>query len=326
MIQPAPYDLNFQIPMIWNRIGNGWQLMTRDAESDSLIEFIGMGSFAEYYVTAGMHHRAQLVASLFYKGLYMPSIGLTAPTARCFGEPNNPAGIALLTTGAGAEGSGGAKHYANPTVAASGRFANAYPTYGKFSAKYGTSLVQMTVIPNATMPNISTGGRVTDTIGPTYMRDKFWRMAVQTLVMNVQQVGGSYVAATQTNAYNDAISKLAQSGITQENFLGVAFGPRKFWIAPQLDSHPYYTYDSGVHMTDGDDGGPSDMWININAAPKAPTYAKLGCSSASWTPTFFMYGPGDAQAQRDRMMRFEGDIDAGASAGAWQSVQLFVEK
>lgn len=327
-VKPSPFDLNFWIPMIWDEIGNGWQLKSQ-GPNGSLIEFVGIGMFAQTYVTAGLHHRAQLVASLTYKGLYATSIGQTNPIARCFAEPNNPNGIALFTDGTGAEGSGGAAHYANPTVAASGRFANVFPAFGAFATNYGRSLAQMAVVPHPTLPNVTMGGHVTDTIGPTFMRNRFWEMAVSTLVMQVATAGGGAIAAAApTNAYNDAISRLAQQGITQENFLGVAFGPRRFWIAPQLDNHPYYTYNSGEHMTDGPNGEPSDMWINLWAdAPGADgqslTWAKLGCMNEAFVPRFMMYGPGDPLAMSQRMMRFEGDLDAGVSAGDWQTCQMF---
>ncbi len=322
-IRPGPYDLNFWVPMIWDEIGNGWNLKSA-APDGSLLEFVGMGTLAKTYVTAGLHHRAQLVASLTYAGLYMTSIGLTAPTARCFPEPSNPNGIALFTDGTGAEGSGGAKHYANPTVAANGRAANVFPAFGAFAATYGASLARMAVVPHATLPNVTFGAHVTDTIGPTYMRSRFWEMAVSSLILQSVTTGpGTLAAATTTNAYSDAISRLAQSGITQENFLGVAFGPRRFWVAPQLDNHPYYSYNSGQHMTDGPNGGPSDMWINLCADPDQPTWAKLGCNNANFVPTYRMYGPGDPLAMSQKMMRWEGDLDAGVSAGAWQTCQMF---
>jgi len=322
-IRPGPYDLNFWIPMIWDEIGNGWMLKSM-APDGSLLEFVGMGALASTYVTAGLHHRAQLVASLTYKGLYMSSINLTSPTARCFPEPNNPNGIALFTDGTGADGSGGAPHYANPTVSASGRFSNVFPSFGAFASNYGASLAQMAVVPHATLPNVTFGAHVTDTVGPTYMRNRFWEMAVSSLVMQTATAGGgTLAAAAPTNAYSDAISRLAQAGITQENFLGVAFGPRRFWVAPQLDNHPYYTYNSGQHMTDGPNGGPADMWFNLCAAPDKPTWAKLGCNNVNFAPRYFMYGPGDPLAMSQRMMRFEGDLDAGVSAGAWQCAQMF---
>jgi len=323
IIRPGPYDLNFWIPMIWDKVGNGWKLMSQ-GQDGTLLDFVGIGSFAETYVTAGLHHRAQLLSSLFYSGLYMTSISQTSPTARCFPEPNNPNGNALFTDGTGAEGSGGAKHYANPTVSASGRFANVFPAYGAFQANYGRSLAEMCIIPHPTLPNTTTGARVTDTYGPTWMRNRFWEMAVSGLILQATTSGpGTLAAAAPTNAYSDAISKLAQSGITQENFLGAAFGPRRFWILPQLNNHPYYTYNSGQHMTDGPGGEPADMWINVSAAKGRPTWAKLACNNMNFAPTFRMYGPGDPIAQSQRMMRFEGDLDAGVSAGAWGEVQMF---
>lgn len=317
-IKVAPYDLNFGFPMIWDDIGNGWKLMS-SAPDGSLMEFVGIGGMAPQFVTAGQHLRAQLVASLFYESLYCTSLGLTSPKARCFPEPNNADGIALFTDGTGAEGSGGAQHYANPTIAGSGRFKNVFVAFGAFATNYGASLVKMTQIPHPTLNNVTSGARVTDTIGPTYMRDRFWQMAVSQLILQTSSVSGDGVAAATTNAFSDMVTQLARAGITEENFLGAAFGPRRFWIAPQLDNHPYVA----AHPTDGPGGGPADFWINISAAPGRANWAKLACNSKEFVPTFRFYGPGDPRAMSERMSRFESDLDGGVSAGAYGEVQMF---
>lgn len=317
-IRVNPFDLNFGFPMIMDEIGNGWKLMSQ-APDGSLLDFVGISGLAPGFVVSGQHLRAQLVASLMYESLYSTALGLTNPKARCFAEPNNPDGIALFTDGLGAEGTAGAKHYANPTIASSGRFANVFPAFGVFSANYGRSLVKMTQIPHATLDNVTSGARVTDTIGPTYMRERFWNMAIQTLTLQTATMSGDGVAAATTNAYSDAVTKLAAAGITEENFLGAAFGPRRFWIAPQLDDHPYPV----ANPTSGPDGGPADFWVNISAAPGRASWAKLACNSKEFVPVFRFYGPGDPRAMSERMSRFESDLDGGVSAGAYGEVQMF---
>lgn len=302
-------DLSYQIPMIWDAIGNGWKLMS-PAPDGSLMDFVGINSLGALYVTSGRVEKCRFVADLFYTSLYATTGGLniTTPRKTTYPQGASPNGIALFTDGTGADGTVGAQHYANPTVTTSGRFKNVWFGFGSFDQNYGASLVKMTVKPNGLFPDITSSGRVTHTFGGTAMRDKFWRMMVQSLILQAQSVGGQAVAAATTNPYSYA----ASLGITEENFLGSAFGPRKFYILPHLDGHPYLQQNPGA-----------DFWINVDARPNVATWAKLACNSKTWTPTFRMYGPGDARAQGDRMMRWEGDLDGGSEPGAPGGIDMF---
>lgn len=314
-VRVNPYDLNFRIPMIYSEIGNGWELRSPGPDG-SLMEFLGINGLGAHYVVAGKAYKCQLIASLMYSGLYATTGGLsiTTPTALTFPQPGNPNGIALFTDGTGAEGTAGCQHYANPTVASSGRFKNVWFGFGSFDANFGASLVKMTIKPHPTLPNVTSGARVTDVFGPTSMREKFWKMAVQTLTLTTAAVGGNGVAAATTNPYSLA----ASMGITEENFLGTTFGPRRFWILPQLDSHPYVLQNP-----------TADFWINVSAGKDPttgqarPTWAKLASNSKDFVPTFRMYGPGDPLAMSQRMMRFEGDLDGGVAAGAPGEIDMF---
>lgn len=314
-VKVNPYDLSFGIPMIWDQLGNGWKLMSA-GQDNTLIEFTGINGLGASYVVAGKAYKGQLIASLFYEGLYATTGGLssTAPKALTYAQPNNPNGIALFTDGTGAEASGGAQHYANPTVAGSGRFKNVWFAFGSFESNFGASLAKMALKPHATLPNVTSGARVTDVFGPTTMREKFWRMMVQDLTLTTATVGGNGVGAATTNPF--ALAKTL--GVTEENFVGNAFGPRRFWIVPQLDNHPYMVANP-----------TADFWINVSAGidPTTglarPTWAKLGCNSKDFVPTFRFYGPGDPRAMSERLMRFEGDLDAGVAAGAPGEIDMF---
>jgi hypothetical protein len=317
-VEVNPYDLSFGIPMIWNEIANGWQLMSQ-GPNNTLIEFAGVSGLGADYVVAGKAYKCQLVASLFYSGLYATTGGLsvTTPTALAYGGaalPLNPNGIALFSDGTGAEGTAGATHFANPTVASSGRFKNVWFGFGSFESNYGASLVKMTVKPHSTLPNKTSGARVTDTFGPTTMRDKFWRMMVQSLTMQSAEVGGNGVAAATTNPYAEAVAR----GLSEENFIGTAFGPRRFWILPELDNHPYMVQNP-----------TADFWINVSAGKDPstggarPSWAKLASNSKDFVPTFRFYGPGDPRAMSERMMRFEGDLDGGVAGGVPGVVDMF---
>lgn len=314
----SPFDLNFGIPMVWDEMGNGYKLMS-PGPNNTLLEFVGIGGVGANYVMAGRAKKCMLVANLFYTSMYCTGSGITmtSPTQFTFPQPNgNPSGIALFTDGTGGEGTGGAQHHMNPTVASSGRFKNVYSAYGAFAANYGRSLTAMTTKPHALLPNTTSGARVTDTFGPTHMRNKFWEMMIQSLVMTTATVGGNGVAAGVTNPY-----ALAQAmGVTEENFVGAAFGPRRFWIVPHLDNHPYVVANP-----------TKDFWVNVSAGkdPKTgqqrPTWAKLASNSKEFVPTFRFYGPGDPRAQSERLMRFEGDLDGGARPGAPGEIDVFFE-
>lgn len=328
-VASAPLVLNFGIPMIWDRIGNGYLL--KNPTTDSLLtDFMGMTDTGEYYVVAGLAYKAQLVGNLFYAGMYCTGSGvtMTTPTALAYGGDSQgtaASGVALFTDGTGGAGTIGDQHFANPRVSTSARFKNVFSAFGEFTANYGASLVKMTQIPHPTLANKFSGARVTDTIGPSYMRDKFWRIMISSLTMQTATVGGNGVAAATTNAY----AMLAALGITEENFLGqtiqTAFGPRRFWIASELDNHPYVVANPNTNGT----GIPGDFWVNVSAGmymgKRRPTWAKLICNSKEFVPVFHFYGPGDPRAQSELLMRFEGDLDAGAAGGAPGEVQVFFQ-
>lgn len=304
-------ELSFGIPMVWNEIGNGWQLMSR-GENDTLIDFLGVTGVGGQYAMAGKARKTQVLGSLFYKSIYCTSLSLTAPTALTYPQGLSTNGIALFSDGTGADGSTGANHYANPTVNSSPRFKNLFVSYGSFEENYGRSLVEMTKIPHATLSNQTNGARVTDTFGPTWMRDKFWRMMVQDLVLTTAEVSGNAVGAATTNPYSLAKAM----GVTEENFIGASFGPRRFWIVSQLDNHPYPASSPGGNST-------PDFWVNLCSEPGRATYAKLAANNKDFLPVFRFYGPGDPRAMSERLMRFEGDLDSGVAADDPSCIQMF---
>lgn len=336
VVKASPYDLNFHIPMIFDKIGNGWKLMT-ETTNDQLIDFLGASSMGRRYAEAGRVHKALHIASLFYTSMYTSASWGVAPSKFAYnaGLPSgNTNGIALFTDGTGADGTGGgAKHFANPTQKNSPRYQNLFPAYGSFLTRYADSLTEMTTRPSGVYANMTLGAQVTDTLGPTWMRRKFWEMQVQDLVLEARTLaGGAGVAAAITNPYSYVKT---QYGLTEENFIGAAFGPRKFWICPQLDNHPYYKTTAGVdtaNMTNGANGGPSDMWINISAGVDSstgepePTWAKGAASSADCLPFFVFYGAGDPQAQSERRLRAEGDLDIAFEPGEPSRVGAYFEK
>lgn len=304
VIKVNPWDLNFAWPMIWNDIGTG----------GTLTDFMGVAGLASMIVTASRAYKAQLVASLFYKGLTSAALGLTAE-ALTIAQPGLPNGNALFTNGTDSP-----LHYAHPFRPDSPRFANAFPAYGTFAERYIDSLVSMTQVPHPSLPNMTMGNEVTDVVGPTWMRDRFFTMAVQTLAMQAQTIGGLPVAAGTTNPL--ALETLGK--FTKNTFIGASgFMPQTFWICPALDSHPYFTANSNANMVTGPRGGPADMWINICASDPTQTWCELAAPTKEFTPRSHLYGDGDPLSQSQRRVRLETDLDAGVAAGLPHFVQMF---
>ncbi len=308
-----PWDLSYAWPMIFDTIGNGYKLMNAGSGGD-LTDFAGIGGLAGEIVTAGRAYKAQLVASLFYTGYTSAALSMTA-SSLTYPQPGLPSGNPLFTDGVGSP-----LHYSHPMNANSGRFQNAYPAFGTFAQRFGSSLVKMTQKPHATLPNMTSGARVTDVIGPTWMRDRFWQMAVANLQLQSTGSGGNIAAAAASNVYTTEVLKR----FNEDSFIGAAgFGPQTYWLCPQLDNHPYFTANSSANMTTGPDGGPADMWINISAGPKRPTWAKLASNSRDFTPIARYYGEGDPRAMSERRVRLETDLDAGVAVGAPGEIDLF---
>jgi hypothetical protein len=320
-VEPRPKDLSFGVPMVWLDGDTGWRLVTV-TNNGSMVDVLGvngagLNGIPRIYVHTGKVQKAKHIADLFYSSMYCTAHGITSPTKFTYAQPNNPNGIALFSDGTGAAGSGGDDHYANPTNSGSARFVNVFAGYGNFKDNYGRSASQMTMVPNALFPGVRANTTVTDVIGPTRMQEKFWTQMISTLSPQVFQDVTGIAAAAVTNPYSMAAA-LEAAGITQENFLGRAFGPRRYWIAPQLDDHPYCQ-----------DNPNSDMWINLAVgAQTGPdlTWAKGAANNVTCTPVFRFYGPGDPQAQSARMARFEGDLDIGFEPGAPNRIAVFFEE
>lgn len=315
-VKVSPWDLNFAWPMVWDSMGNA-TLMSQGADGQ-LAEFLGVGGLASEVMGAARAYKAMLVASMFYRGYTSAGLSMTA-TIKTVAQPGMPNGNDFFT-----DGSGAALHYAHPFQASSGRFQNAYPAFGSFAGNFGRSLVKMTQKPHPLLPNMTMGLEVTDVIGPTFMRDRFWQMAVQSLQMQTTTLGGNGVAAATTGSF--ALDTMGKWNAT--SFLGASgFAPVRYWIAPHLDNHPYYknptTGADTANMTNGPGGGPADLWINVCALPGKGSWCHLAGPSKEFTPFARLYGPGDPRAQSERKIRLETDLDAGVGAGVYHNVDLF---
>lgn len=320
-VQPSAEDLSFGMPMVWLDGDNGWRLMTV-VDGGGMVDVLGatgtgLIGLPGVYVNSGRVLKAKRVANLFYTSMYCAAHGVTTPSQFTYAQPGNPNGIALFSDGTGAAGSGGDDHYANPTNKDSARFVNVFPAYGSFDDKFGASLTQLTQVPNALYPGVRANATCTDVFGPTRMQEKFWIKMISTLSPQVFSDLTGIAAASVTNPYSREAALVA-AGITPENFLGRAFGPRTYHIVPQLDDLPYCLNNP-----------TKDMWVNLSVGPTATgpdlTWAKGAANNATCTPVFRFYGPGDPLAQSQRMARFEGDLDIGFEPGAPNRIACFFE-
>lgn len=321
-VEPTPRDLSFGMPMVHLDGDTGWRLMTV-VDGNSMVDVLGatgagLGGIPRTYVFAGKVEQALEVANLFHTSMYCAAHGMTSPTKFTHAQPNNPDGIALFTDGTGAEGSGGAMHYTNPTNKASARFANVFAAYGSFFDTFGDSIAKMIEVPNALFPSVPANSTVTDVFGPSHMRKKFWENMIRTLSPQVFTDVTGIAAAATTNPYSMEAA-LKAAGIDETNFTGRPFGPKTYWIASQLDDHPYCAENPG-----------KDMWINLcdggsGTAGDDLSWAKGACNNETCTPVFRFYGPGDPKAQRERMARFEGDLDLRYEPGSGAKIAVFFE-
>ena len=311
-VRVSPWELSFAWPLVWDQMGNA-SLMSQSADG-MLQDFMGANGLAAEVVAGARAYKAQLVATMFYAGYTSAGLGMTA-SIKTVPQPGLPNGNDFFTDGVGAP-----LHYSHPFRADSGRIQNAWPAFGAFAANFGRSLVKMTQKPHPTLPNMTMGLETTDVFGPTFMRDRFWQMAVQSLQLQSASVGGNGVAAGTTGPF--ALDTMGKWNTT--NFLGASgFAPVRYWILPQLDNHPYYTANNSANMTTGPNGGPADMWINVCALPDRGSWCHLAGPSREFVPFARLYGAGDPRAQSERKVRMETDLDAGVAGGVYHNIDMF---
>lgn len=306
-VKVNPLQLNYEWPMVIDQMGNA-----------QLTEFYGASGLAQMVVEAARAYKAQVVASLLYLGVTSAANSMTA-SALTIPQPGNANGLPLFTNGTDS-----AQHYAHPFRADSARFKNLYEGVGTFQSYFQQSLVDMVQVPHPALPNMPLGCQVTDVIGPTWMQIPFWQTAIQTLALQSQTSPFNGVAAT-TNVNN---AKLIEE-MGAANFIGASgIAPWRFWIAPQLDNHPYYknptTGADTVHMTDGPGGGPSHMWISISHQQgNVQTWGELAAPSKEFTPMIQLFGDGDPQSRAERRIRMISDLDCGVAAGLPHFVKMY---
>lgn len=291
-IEPQPWDLNFE-----------WDAAINQATGNLVLkQAFGVEGLGTEVVQAARSHKAQLVASLIYEGFTNAALGVTAK-ALTIPQPDAPNGLPLFT-----DGSTTPMHYSHPFKKTSGRFANLFLGAGKLTDAFGTMVSNMQKVPHPTLPNRTMGNRVTDIVGPSHMMDPFHEISIQRLAL---QISGASFGAT-TNKYSVEALKAAQA---DGQFLGAAgLSPYRYWIAPQLDDHPYVKANPGKHM-----------WMSICAKRPSQCWAELAAPNRDFVPTTTLFGDADPQSRRTRKVSMITDMDAGAAAGLPHFAQLYFE-
>lgn len=290
-VNVAPWDLNIE----WDiRLQNGMA---------HLEEFYGISGLAGDVVAHARAAKADMLASVIMAGFTNSSLAVTAK-ALTLPQPGNASGLPLFVDGSQT------KHYANPLDGNSARFANMYLNAGKITdpGVMGTVLTNMTKVPHPVKANMTLGNEVTDLIGGTDMLIPFWQLAIQTLSLQTTTSPGNLAAAT-TNVYNPESIRQASAAIG-----AAGLAPWRFWIAPQLDAHPYVVANPG-----------KQMWLAVSQTRKSAAYCEMAGPNTTFAPIVTLMGDQTEMARVTRKVRLLGDLDAGAAAGLPHFVAKYFE-
>jgi len=292
-----PYQLNLQ-----------WPIQIQTSGNVMLQDFYGVSGIAQDVVSHARAFKADLLASLIIRGITNASLGLTAQ-ALTLAQPGLPNGLPLFSDGVT---SGSTKHYSNPIDMTSPQFSNLHLNVGLItnSNVFGQMLVDMTQIPHPSKANATLGLEVTDIIGGTNMLIPFWQTAVQNLSLQTTTTPGNIGAAT-TNIYNpELIQRAGASG-----FIGPSgLAPWRFWIAPQLDAHPYIQANP-----------TRQMWFAVSRSKPSLCWAELGSLSKEFMPRIRLLGDGTEEAAKTNKISLLGDLDGGVAAGLPHAVAMYTE-
>jgi hypothetical protein len=322
--QVNPYDLNYE-----------WPLPLQGSAVEKLYGFDGL---AGDILSAARAMKPDVVASLLYEGFYSAAISGTYGSsgangnARTIAQPGLSTGLPLFSGGIASDDTTEitARHYANPLLSGSPRFANLFYGIGKITAStcarsittgngagqmstsdpvFGTMLTRMTQVPHPSKPNMTMGLEVTHIVGPTWMKIPFLTSAIQQLSL---QVGGSTYAAATSNIYN--LKALKESGQADKFFGPSGFTPWEFHIAPQLDAHPYALANPG-----------KQFWFAISTSRPNLCWAELAAPTREFTPRIVLMGENTENAQMHNKIQLLGDMAAGGAVGLPHSIQMYTE-
>ncbi|HMI84861.1 MAG TPA: hypothetical protein VK550_12260 [Polyangiaceae bacterium] len=284
-------------------LGLEWPVQISTNGIAQLQDFYGISGVANDVVQHARAQKADMVASVIMSGFTNTALGVTAK-ALTLPQPGFPGGLPLFVDATQT------KHFANPLDANSARFANLFLGAGKIndSGVMERVLTGMTQVPHPSKANMTLGNEVTDIIGGTNMLGPFWKLAIQTLSLETTTSPGNLAAAT-TNPYSaenmaKATQMLGMSGLT----------PWRFWIAPQLDAHPYLQANP-----------TKQMWITISRTRRGASWCELAGPNTEFAPIVTLLGDGTEEARKTRKVRLFGDLDGGAAAGLPHFIAKYFE-
>lgn len=280
-----------------------WAMQISTSGQSQLKDFYGINGIANDVVQHARAAKADMVASVLSAGFTNSSLGVTAK-ALTLPQPGAASGLPLFVDATQT------KHYANPLDPNSARFANLFLGAGKITdtGVMGTVLTNMTQVPHPSKANMTLGNEVTDLIGGTGMLIPFWQLAIQTLSLQTTTSPGNLAAAT-TNIYNP--NNIAQATAS----IGAAgLAPWRFWIAPQLDAHPYLVANP-----------TKQMWMAVSRTRQGAAWCELAGPNTEFAPVITLLGDGTEEARKSRKVRLFGDLDAGAAAGLPHFAQMYFE-
>ena len=271
-----------------------------------LAEFYGISGVAGDVVDHARALKADMMASLLIAGQTNSALSMTA-LAYTLAQPGYPNGLPLFSDGST---SGAAKHYSNPLDVNSRQFKNLTLNAGKITdtGVFGNCMLDMTQVPHPSKSNMTMGLEVTDVIGGTNMLIPFYTLAIQQLALQTTTSPANLAAAT-TNIYNPELLAKASS------MIGVSgLAPWRFWIAPQLDSHPYLV----AHPT-------YQMWYTVSRTRASGCWAEAGATNKEFVPKVTVMGEGSEEAIKSRKVRLLSDMDGGAAAGLPHFIHQYLE-
>lgn len=288
-------------------LGLEWPIQISASGEAQLKDFYGISGVANDVVQHARAQKADMVASVIMAGFTNSALGVTAK-ALTLPQPGQANGLPLFVDASQT------KHYANPLDINSARFANLYLGAGKITdvaagvSVMGKVLTDMTQVPHPSKANMTLGNEVTDIIGGTAMLEPFWKLAIQTLSLETTTSPGNLAAATSA-AYSAenmarAASMIGVSGLT----------PWRFWIAPQLDAHPYLVANP-----------TKQMWITISRTRQGAAWCEMAGPNTTFAPNITLLGDGTEEARKTRKVRLFGDLDGGAAAGLPHFAKMYFE-
>jgi hypothetical protein len=324
-----PYQLNME-----------WPVDLAKSPVGGIYDFGGIG---QTVVEAARQHKCRMLSQILASGFTSATIaatsGVKTTDARGYAvtiDQPGYAGASALPLFSGGVASGGSdetspitvKHFANPLDPNSARFANLFYGIGKITdaacarsvtgqmstadSVFGTMLTRMSQVPHPTYRGMSLGLAVTDVIGPTWMLMPFWQVAIQQLSLQISNpTGSTYVAGATTNVFNP--DRVKEAGA--DMLMGASgLAPWRFWIAPQLDLHPYAIANAG-----------KQMWFAVSRSKPSLSWAELAAPTKQYTPKITLLGENTEEALKSRMIRLLGDLDAGGAAGLPHCIQMYTE-